>query len=372
MNYWLDLFTAKTWEEFLSAGAEVSGFREGRWKTVQKIRPGDRLLCYVTGASRFAGVLEVTSEPFKDSSVIWSDDAFPCRVKVKAIITLPVENAVPVVTLKSVLSVFLDLKSPAAWTGHFRGSPARWSSEDGEHVLQALEQAKQNPVIRPVDPRKLNYRPRLVRTSTGTVVVPESEGNMPIESSGVANQESTAHERMQLALLKMGVSLGLDVWVARNDRSKSVDGTKFTDIKKLINSLPVHFDDATTRTIELIDVLWLKGKTIVTAFEIESTTSIYSGLLRMSDLISMQPNLNIPLYIVAPDDRREKVRAEIMRPTFSRLNPSMSQVCGFIPFSILEQRFKEASAFSSYLKPEFIEEFAEFFGEGEDSDDVAA
>ena len=27
----------------------------------------------------------------------------------------------------------------------------------------------------------------------------------------------------------------------------------------------------------------------------------------MSDLIAMQPNLNIPLYLVAPDERREKV-----------------------------------------------------------------
>ena len=41
---------------------------------------------------------------------------------------------------------------------------------------------------------------------------------------------------------------------------------------------------------------WLKGNAVVAAFEIESTTSIYSGLLRMSDLIAMQPNLNIPLY----------------------------------------------------------------------------
>jgi hypothetical protein len=28
-NYWLDLFTAKTWREFLDAGGEVSGFRLG-------------------------------------------------------------------------------------------------------------------------------------------------------------------------------------------------------------------------------------------------------------------------------------------------------------------------------------------------------
>jgi hypothetical protein len=62
----------------------------------------------------------------------------------------------------------------------------------------------------------------------------------------------------------------------------------------------LQFDEATNRTIELIDVLWLKGNAVVAAFEIESTTSIYSGLLRMSDLIAMQPNLNIPLYLSPP------------------------------------------------------------------------
>jgi hypothetical protein len=46
-------------------------------------------------------------------------------------------------------------------------------------------------------------------------------------------------------------------------------------------------------------VVWLKGNAIVAAFEIESKTSIYSGLLRMSDLIAMQPNLDIPLYLGA-------------------------------------------------------------------------
>jgi hypothetical protein len=40
----LDLFTGTTWEEFLAAGGEVSGFRERRWKTVQQMKPGDYLL----------------------------------------------------------------------------------------------------------------------------------------------------------------------------------------------------------------------------------------------------------------------------------------------------------------------------------------
>ena len=85
--------------------------------------------------------------------------------------------------------------------------------------------------------------------------------------------------------------------------------------------LPRQFDPVTNKTTELSDVLWLKGNTIIAAFEIESTTSIYSGLLRMADLVAMQPNINIPLYIVAPDKRREKGIEEINRPTFSRLDP---------------------------------------------------
>ena len=60
-NYWLDLFTGVTWKEFLGAGGDVSGFRESRWSAVQKIKPGDYLLCYLTGVSRFIAVLEAAS-----------------------------------------------------------------------------------------------------------------------------------------------------------------------------------------------------------------------------------------------------------------------------------------------------------------------
>jgi hypothetical protein len=39
--------------------------------------------------------------------------------------------------------------------------------------------------------------------------------------------------------------------------------------------------------IERIDVLWLKGRSIKRAFEVEHTTSIYSGILRMADLLAL-------------------------------------------------------------------------------------
>lgn len=123
--------------------------------------------------------------------------------------------------------------------------------------------------------------------------------------------------------------------------------------------MPLQFDDATNKTIELIDVLWLSKNTIVAAFEIESTTSIYSGLLRMGDLVAMQPNLKIPLFLVAPEERREKVIAEVNRPTFSRLEPRLAEICRYISFDGLRERLGRVKDLIRYLKPDFLDELSE-------------
>jgi hypothetical protein len=78
MDYWLDLFTGTTWNEFREAGAKVSGFRSTRQKIVNKIKPGDILLCYLTGVMRWVGALEVIG-PSKDISKIWEFDDFQAR-----------------------------------------------------------------------------------------------------------------------------------------------------------------------------------------------------------------------------------------------------------------------------------------------------
>jgi hypothetical protein len=356
-GYWLDLFTGTTWYEFLEADGEVSGFRQSRWTTVQKIRPGDKLLCYLTGISRFVGMLEVASPPFLDSTPIWKDEEFPCRVKTKILHALEPETAVPVLLLRDKLSVFRGLKNDRAWSGAFRGSPAAWKRADGQIVEEALEEAQRKPVHRPVDPAKLGRRPRPLATSLGPVTIPEPE---PASASSSAVQaEESEHTEVQWLLLKLGSDMGLDVWVAQNDRSKAYKGTSFGSLPRIRTELKIPFDEATNRTVRLIDVLWLKRNAIVAAFEVESTTSIYSGLLRMADLISINPNLNIPLYLVAPDDRRNKVITEVNRATFSRLDPPLAQVCRLITFSTLRERLSRASEFTQYLRPEILEDLSE-------------
>src|SRR5207247_10494201 len=149
-THWLDLFTGKTWEEFLAAGAQVSGFRPSRWKTAQKVSVGDIFLCYLTGVSRWIAALEVLSRPFRDNAPIWEDEDFPCRFKVRVLVALTPETAVPIMELRDRLTIFRNLKNPKAWTGHLRGSPARMKDGDAEVILQALYDAKENPRVRPV------------------------------------------------------------------------------------------------------------------------------------------------------------------------------------------------------------------------------
>lgn len=360
-NYWVDLFSGSTWQEFLDAGAHISGFRENRWSIVQQIKSGDYLICYLTGISRWIGVLEVISEPFKDNTPIWKDDIYPSRVQVKPLICLTPETAVPIDELRSELSIFENLSSPNAWTGHVRSTPSKWKAPDGEAVVRAIQEAQRNPISRPVDRRKLERRPTILHTKIGTVTVPENdEPSEEQEDSFIEPFGATRlHTEVQWLLLKLGNDMRLDVWVAANDRNQQVNGHKFTELPHLRKELPLQFDAATTQIIRVIDVLWLKGNAIVAAFEIECTTSIYSGLLRMADLISMQPNLKIPLYLVAPDERKKKVLTEINRPTFSRLNPPMKEICRFLSISALREHLSQAARYIRFLSPEFLVDISE-------------
>jgi EVE domain len=214
---------------------------------VQQIKPGDYFLCYLTGVSRFIGVLEVTSEPYWDETPIWEDEVFPCRTNVEVIAALAPETAVPIFELKEQLSIFQNLKSPGAWTGHVRGSPARWKPSDGEAVVYAVMEAVEKPVKRPVDASKLARRPKALRAKGKSYTVPEKDTAEQVQRVKEAHTkepstELTAHTEIQWLLLKLGSDMGLDVWVARNDRGREVHGHRFSNIPRLKKSLPLQFE----------------------------------------------------------------------------------------------------------------------------------
>lgn len=155
--------------------------------------------------------------------------------------------------------------------------------------------------------------------------------------------------------------MGMKIWIPRSDRQRVLLYLK-GKFDSFVDSLPLNYDSTTLTTIENIDVLWLKGRSIIRAFEVEHTTSIYSGILRMADLMALQPNLDIRAHIVAPEERKEKVFQEITRPVFSLLEGRpLSERCTFISYDSVLELAKEKRL--QYMNDMVLEEYQEYGSE---------
>lgn len=144
-------------------------------------------------------------------------------------------------------------------------------------------------------------------------------------------KEPSEHDEIQWRLIKIGLASGNDVWVARNDKRNIFGGEKFEDFT-LADFPQIGLDPDSSKTVEYIDDVWLRGKRIVSAFEVEHSTSVYSGVLRLADLKILQPNIVFPLFIVAPEKRKAKVFQELKRPTFSNEHIRMDEAVKFIAY----------------------------------------
>jgi hypothetical protein len=170
---------------------------------------------------------------------------------------------------------------------------------------------------------------------------PGKHAEPPQETDADAEQEGPAriHVRMQYGLIVLGRAEGCGVWVPINDRNLSYQRRSFSGIT--IERMPnLGMDENARRVVQNIDVLWMRRNSIQRAFEIEATTSIYGGLLRLNDLILAQPNIRIDLNIVAARRRREKVYTQLLRPSFQSLLPK----CGFIAFEDIETQVTRLDA----------------------------
>jgi type II restriction enzyme len=134
-------------------------------------------------------------------------------------------------------------------------------------------------------------------------------------------REESEHTQVQHLLIRVGRSLGYDVYVARNDRHRCCCGESFALLT--VPGLPEQnwsgdVSPEVRATVGLIDVIWLRpgAGEIVCAFEVEKSTSIYSGILRLEDLARSLPERSCHLYLVAPNRREKEVLAQLARPSF--------------------------------------------------------
>ena len=161
-------------------------------------------------------------------------------------------------------------------------------------------------------------------------------------------EHDRTHTEVQGWLRDLGLALGYSVWIASNDRGRPYAEGRLGD--GCLEKLPPALENApAAETVRLIDVLWLKeGGPVVAAFEVEHTTSIYSGIVRMLDLaLGAAEGSPHALFLVAPDAREADVRAQLQRPAFR----SIGQLdVRFLPYGELEANRATIARFGSGMK----------------------
>jgi type II restriction enzyme len=169
------------------------------------------------------------------------------------------------------------------------------------------------------------------------------------KKKSTAADEDRTHTEIQMWLRDLGRALGFDVWVAANDRAREAGAGKLAD--GCLELLPDTIAAAPGGdAVRLIDVLWLERDKphVAAAFEVEHTTSIYSGVIRLLDLALGAPgNATRGLFLVAPDDREDDVRAQLARPAFRRVRDLEVR---YLPYSELENHRDAMARFGTGLK----------------------
>lgn len=362
MKYYLDLFSPETHDAFSKSHRDTSGFRNRQRNAAANIQIGDRLICYVTKFSRWVGIFEVESHYYEDATPIFIKEADPfvIRFHVKPLVWLDIEQGIPIhdATVWNQLSFTrnVDPKSQA-WTGKIRSSLTPLSYEDGKLLEGKLFSQAKDPVEFPLTEIQLkNAQKKKQNENIETPIIPIDEPKKGIDSPAVDIGEIRESITIQALLAQIGETMGMKIWIPRNDRNAVCQC--WHPKTALPDSLPLNYDDLTLRTIEQIDVLWIKGHSIIRAFEVEHTTSIYSGILRMADLLALQPNMDIKLHIVAPDERKEKVFQEIRRPVFTNFEKGpLSKRCSYIGYRNITKLASEKLL--AFLNVDVIDQYAE-------------
>lgn len=186
-------------------------------------------------------------------------------------------------------------------------------------------------------------------------IIEEAKEEIEIPTEEQEEKEPSEHDEIQWRLIRLGGAAGYKIWVPKNDQGKKYKNYSFRDYvaKDFEPGLDIP------KPVENIDVVWRFGFQIKSAFEIEYSTSVYSGLLRLSDLKYIAPNSNFPLYIVAPRDRKSKVYNEIKRPSFSNPYLKLQEAIKFLSFDKVRRLDEKYSSLKHGINEQMVEEAAE-------------
>jgi hypothetical protein len=149
-----------------------------------------------------------------------------------------------------------------------------------------------------------------------------------LDASRLRDLCQLSHSQVQTLLAAIGNLKGYDVWVPA-DNVMTLDWSLAKRFP-LRSNIPEGFGPIKSILAE-IDVIWIKGgqNAIEGLFEVEHSTSIYSGLLRFNDVLLTDPN-QTRFSIVANCTRRAVFARQAFRPTFRK--SGLAELVSFLEY----------------------------------------
>jgi len=121
------------------------------------------------------------------------------------------------------------------------------------------------------------------------------------------------HAEVIALLARIGRERGHAIWIGRNEQAQTAGGlAQNVKLAELVTARPATLHGVTNlKTVLDMDLLWLDGDKVVTAFEVEATTTMTSGLLRGSNLAAV-----VPKIMVLPEEREGDFQRKMQSPLF--------------------------------------------------------
>ena len=143
---------------------------------------------------------------------------------------------------------------------------------------------------------------------------------------GMSIEVARRHTQIQIALYLIGLQLGFRTWIAQNDKGIKYQDVPLIEHEGIVKSLDgenmvAPYEGAANAGL-LIDCIWFKnGRFMPAVMEVEHTTGVKSGLMRMLNFSRKLPRFDDTRYvIVAPDDDRDKVIRYANEDSFRELD----------------------------------------------------
>ncbi len=275
------------------------------------MEPGDYVLIYRGGKIILAAEVALKTRNPKLAERYWGFDVDGRTWEYIYFLINDVEVNVPIGQMNELLG-YKSIYAPRGFGAIDSSKSKKFLSQYGD-VLSIVQRLKSGQKPGPIDHETIKQLDEKIENKV--------------------ERATTEHDEMQWRLIRLGNRAHFDVWVPPADQHKSYQGNDF--FEHVIHKFHDVLDVPTQ--IKNIDTVWRLGESMKSAFEIEHSTSIYSGILRLADLKARTPNSLYPLFIVADRSRRSKVFDGLNRPVFKNPYLQLNEAVRYLSYDAVRK-----------------------------------